>query len=426
MEKEPRSPCQQYFELLASVKAVEHISPAVNAAPSFLSSVEIIRHSAESAGIAQFLSDAFASPTGLLIAVNDPHRHTDSASAIKAIAHMCHRLNLPFRFRLVIATGSHQFADAKERTCHEDAILGRHAKSCLSITWHDAFNDEHLLPLVNSSKPRFNRELVMSSHILAIGSLEPHYFAGITGAHKTLTVGLMSFEDITENHAHALSSAASGMKLKGNPIYEGLSESIHVMEESGKRLFAINEIMASGRLERCFSGHPLQSLHQALPDLRAIFCHTVSAPKDLIISIVHSPLDRDLYQADKGIKNVESAVRDGGIILLNASCQHGIGIDRFHQLLKVAPTYREAKQYIEMNNYKLGDHKAVRLRALTDERNVRIAAFAPGLKRGEAQECGIQLFANREDAVTWALTHLPQHPDVALVEDAGNITLLTM
>eukprot|EP01052_Picozoa_sp_SAG31_P061438 SAG31_NODE_20515_length_572_cov_0.983087_2_plen_92_part_00 len=42
------------------------------------------------------------------------------------------------------------------------------------------------------------------------------------------------------------------------------------------------------------------------------------------IAEVEAPLDRDLYQADKGLKNTEFVIRDGGVILLDAECHNGV------------------------------------------------------------------------------------------------------
>ena len=42
------------------------------------------------------------------------------------------------------------------------------------------------------------------------------------------------------------------------------------------------------------------------------------------VAEVEAPLDRDLYQADKGLKNTEFVIRDGGVILLDAGCNSGV------------------------------------------------------------------------------------------------------
>ena len=104
---------------------------------------------------------------------------------------------------------------------------------------------------------------------------------------------------------------------------------------------------------------------------------------------MEAPLDRDLYQADKGLKNTEFVIRDGGIILLDASCKSGVvrisslylahthttcpspnarcsartqGISHFVELMREVKTYDEALALVEARGYNLGDHKGVKLR----------------------------------------------------------------
>ena len=58
---------------------------------------------------------------------------------------------------------------------------------------------------------------------LAFGVVEPHYFAGWAGAHKTATVGVWDRATITANHEHALAPASQPLALDGNPVYDGLA-----------------------------------------------------------------------------------------------------------------------------------------------------------------------------------------------------------
>ena len=57
------------------------------------------------------------------------------------------------------------------------------------IRWHDAYNDAcH----VRVGGHEVHEWMAQPGLFLACGSMEPHYFAGVTGAHKTLSVGVMS------------------------------------------------------------------------------------------------------------------------------------------------------------------------------------------------------------------------------------------
>jgi nickel-dependent lactate racemase len=259
---------------------------------------------------------------------------------------------------------------------------------------------------------------------IACGSTEPHYFAGITGAHKTLTVGVMSRASIERNHAGAMSTDSRGLRLSGNPVHEGVVSALDVLERNGARLLALNQLVVGGAAVAVWAGSPLQALEDAVVTVRDCFSHRLTEPVDIAIAAVGPPLNRDLYQADKGIKNVESVVRDGGILVVDAECSRGVGIDHFVALLKSAPDHATAQQLVEKRGYRLGDHKAVRLRALTDLRAVNVVLVSANVDPALAGVLGIRIFADRAAAAVW-MTTFTQVPGLRsiLVEDAGNATL---
>jgi nickel-dependent lactate racemase len=236
----------------------------------------------------------------------------------------------------------------------------------------------------------------------------------------------MSYESLRENHIHAMSVEAKGLVLEGNPVFDKIAEVVKQLAYSGSRIFAINEIFAKDQLVGCTAGSPLDSLNQGLPLVRRIFSYRLSRPADLIIARVCPPLDKSLYQADKGIKNVENAVRDGGVILLDAPCHDGVGIDRFMKLLENAPDHDKAVELVRRDGYRLGDHKAVRLRALTHRRGVRLGVISSHLSESDARTAGLELHTDRGGAARWAAASLGADArDLVLVEDAGNTMLTT-
>lgn len=382
---------------------------------------EFVRLEAEAAGLTDFLAEAESENDPLTIAINDPHRFTDTRSALEAVCRASESRRIAPRFRLLVACGSHTFEHSGEMRAFESQALGSRAGQCAGIAWHNAFDASVLRP---AGGVRLHAWIAESRFALGIGSMEPHYFAGATGAHKTLSVGAMAFEDLTANHRHALSSEATGLRLDGNPVFDGLAAAVRRMQAEGRRLFAINELLAEGRIAAVAAGDPLDCLRDSLDRLRQVFGRRADPPADLAVAMVDPPLDRDLYQADKGIKNVEHGVRDGGAIVLDAACAGGVGIDRFFRLLERAATLSEALAIVEREGYTLGDHKAVRLRALTEQRRVALAAVAPGLAPELAQAAGIEWLPDRAAAAHWAKGRLgPGGRRAILVSDAGNTTL---
>lgn len=370
------------------------------------------------AGLEAFAAEAGGRP--LTIVVNDAHRFTDTRGFIDAVWELLGSFGPRPRLRLLVATGSH-VSSAAERREHEDRVLGERAAGFEEVSWHDARDPDGLCRVGGFE---FHRWMGEGGHYLACGSVEPHYFAGVTGAHKTLSVGVMSLASLTDNHRHAMSPRAMALRLDGNPVHEEIARALEALIASGARLLALNQVLSGSRLVACSAGQPLDCARELLGVVRQSYCHRLDSAVDLLVASVDAPLDRDLYQADKGIKNTELAVKDGGVLLLEASCEGGLGLDRFVDLLRSCPEHASALASVEQRGYRLGDHKAVRLRALTDLRGVRVGLVSHGVDASLAEVLGMRIFASREEAVGWlGSLGADRAPRALLAEDAGNLAL---
>jgi len=416
LDEEPR------WETLLAPLGAEVVAPVPparrRAAPG-----TIIERAMRAAGLVRFLREARHDGGPVTVVVNDPHRGTDTRRALDALMRVAAGAGGPVRFRLLVATGSHVFG-AGSRRRHEERVLGPWRGRFVERLWHDARDARSLVRVAGVRLHRW----VAEGTSIGIGSLEPHYFAGVAGAHKSLTIGVMALNDIEANHARALSARSRPLALEGNPIHEGIAALLRRLEASRGRLFAVDEIQCGGRVVACMAGRPLAALAAGLPLVRRIFTRSLRRPVDLVVARVGPPLDRSLYQADKGIKNVEAAVRDGGTILLDAPCPEGVGIDRFLRLLARAGDYAAAIAVLRAEGYTLGDHKAVRLRRLTGTRRVRLGVVSRSLPEEAARILHASRFDDRTSAAAWAVRTLgAERPGVPvrglIVEDAGNMAL---
>lgn len=349
----------------------------------------------------------------MTVLVNDPQRHIQTRRVLEILA----RHVDPSRTRLVVATGSHKFSLAA-RQQFEAELAGPDAYQ--AISWHDCRSKE-LVRLGDSWL--CHPWLLESRPLLAIGSVEPHYFAGFTGAHKTATIGCASYGDIERNHSHAMDVRCRPCQLEGNPVYEGVAEMLWRLL-ARRELSVVNLVQAGDTAVAAYGGEPFSTLASAATAAMRTFVKAVP-PVDGIVANVAGPLGRSFYQAEKGIKNSEWAVRDGGCLILQASCEEGIGQDAFVDLLRDAPTFRQAAETVAIRGYRLGDHKAVRLRYLTDKacRNVRVYVVSPGISQDQAELMGMLKAPNVESALSHA--GLSAGRDRLLeVDDAGNYCLL--
>lgn len=374
----------------------------------------------ERAAVLRVADRASAAGRPLTVVVNDAHRSTATREFLDVLFAQLDRRNAigsSLRLRALVAAGTHRASEHEKRE-HEARALGPWRGRFDEIAWHDADADDDMCAI---DEYRFHHWLGEGGFYLACGSVEPHYFAGLTGAHKTLTVGVMSRQSIEANHAHAMAAEARGLKLAGNPVHDGIVSALAALESSGATLMAVDQVLVDGAIVAATAGHPIAALESALPVARAHFGWQLAEPVDVVVARVLPPLDRDVYQADKGIKNTEDAVRDGGVLIVEAACEHGLGIDHFVELLRQAPTHAAAVEAVARRGYRLGDHKAVRLRALSDVRGVRLAIVSPLLDRSLSDALGMMICRDRAEAAAWA--DVRPKANGVLVEDAGNISV---
>ena len=356
-----------------------------------------------------------ARAAGLTVLVNDPHRATASEAILRLIAE---RVD-PAGIRILVATGTHGFS-APARGQFEGALAAGLAGPVGQIAWHDCRSGK--LAAIGRSRPwRGHRWLLERPGLLAIGSTEPHYFAGFTGPHKTATIGCASYGDVEANHAGALSDRCRPGRMEGNPVHEGVAAMLAELE-AVRPVAAVNLLQSGRAVLAAASGRPLEALAALAPAARQAFMHVISEPADALVLEVSGPLGISLYQADKGIKNNEWSVRDGGAMVLAAPCPAGLGQDAFVDLLRQAPGHRQAVELVARRGYRLGDHKAVRLRYLTDPacRGVKVLLVSNGISAEQAAVLGMTKARDVPHALAAAGID-PRSGRVYCVQDAGNV-----
>lgn len=370
--------------------------------------------------LAAVAAAAAAARAPALLVVNDPCRGTMTRDALAALAPLAARLPLP-SLDVVVACGTHRFPEA-ERRAFEEATFAGVGLPIRAIAWHDA-RDPALVPRGGQGGALVHPLVAAAPAVIAVGSVEPHYFAGATGAHKTLTIGVASQRDIERNHEGALSPASDVLRLSDNPVHLGIAALLAELH-AGRPTLAFNEVLAGDAVVAAAAGDPLETLDALLPIARQVYLTEVDEPADLLHLRVPPPLGRSLYQADKALKNNHLAVRDGGGILLEAPCPDGVGQDAFLDLLRRAPTFAGACALVRRDGYRLGDHKAVKLRHLTDPaaRGVRLALVAEGLPDEACALLGARRFATAEEAAAWLSGEIGVAERGVRIDDAGNVS----
>lgn len=275
-----------------------------------------------------------------IIIISDSTRPTPSGMIVEAALRSLSRAGIPEKsVRLVVATGLHRPSTEEELM----ERLGKDLLNRLEVWNHDARDDSSLVSLGHTSRGTplwLNKAVHESDLVIGDGYIEPHFFAGYTGGGKNIMPGVSGFETIKANHGAAMidhPKARAGV-LKGNPIYEdiveaagrgGLDFSINVTLDPQKR---ISGVFAGGFEEAHRAGSKFLDGHVKVETPEA----------DIVITTNGGyPLDRDLYQAVKGMTVAEGIIREGGVAIVASECVDGVGHPRFRELVERSSTPQE-------------------------------------------------------------------------------------
>jgi nickel-dependent lactate racemase len=245
----------------------------------------------------------------------------------------------PDRVDLLCATGTHRQATPAEMV----ALVGEDIVSRYRIHDHAADDGRHVpVGEVEGTPVLLDHRYVEADLRIVTGFVEPHFFAGWSGGPKAVCPGLAATATILEAHSPArLADARSTwMATADNPVHRFVRAatalcppdlSVDVTIDSWRRLTGV------------FTGM-LPDSHQAACAFAADrVTRSVEGPFEVVLSTNGGhPLDRNLYQAVKGMAAAERVVADDGIIVMAAACGDGLpGDGAFARLLAAASTPEE-------------------------------------------------------------------------------------
>ena len=240
---------------------------------------------------------------------------------------------------ILIATGCHRGTTLQELTDK----FGPEIVANESIYIHDCDEQDklvHIGTLPSGGPCQISRLAVEADLLVSEGFIEPHFFAGFSGGRKSVLPGVAGRSTVLSNHCSefiAHPCTRTGV-LENNPIHEdmlwaaktaGLSYIVNVVLNEDKEV-----IFAT-------AGDP-ELAHKMGTDFLASLCGVHAEPADIVITTNGGyPLDQNMYQAVKGMTAAEAAVRKGGVIIMLAASNDGIGGDHFYHQLADEPDIRK-------------------------------------------------------------------------------------
>lgn len=276
------------------------------------------------------LEDIVEGGDTVLIVVPDATRDVAAGLVVNLIVRrLIANGSAPHEIRITFATGIHRKVTAEER----EQILTPFIANRIKTLDHDPRDLASLINLGETSGAipiELNRVLAEFDHVVLVGGISYHYFAGFTGGRKLICPGLASARTIAGTHKLAFDCASLDRRegvgtalLEGNAVHEAFVEAVEKIAPA----FAISTIVDDGgQITDLFCGDWKTSHRKACEVFDASHSVTIEEKRDLVIvSCGGSPHDLNLIQAHKALEAASHACREGGTIVLVAECRDGLG-----------------------------------------------------------------------------------------------------
>ena len=231
---------------------------------------------------------------------------------------------------IVISTGCHRATTREELI----AKFGEEIVEKENIVIHKA--DESPVTflgiLPSGGELLINSIVAEADLVCSEGFIEPHFFAGFSGSRKSILPGVASRTTVLANHCSefiASPYSRTGI-LEGNPIHRDMVWAAR----KAKLAFICNVVINSEKEPIYAVAGDVEKSHEEGCRFLSSLCRVKAATADIVISTNGGyPLDQNIYQAVKGMTAAEATVREGGVIIMLAASNDGLGGDDFyHQM----------------------------------------------------------------------------------------------
>lgn len=307
-------------------------------------------------GEAELVEEALASPIGtprlselakgkqkIVIVTSDHTRAVPSKLTLPILLKEIRSGNPQADITILIATGLHRETTKEEqRRMFGDAIVDNE-----HIVVNKAFEDDDfafVTVLPSGAELWVNKTALNCDLLVTEGFIEPHFFAGFSGGRKSILPGICNAVTVNENHSYkAIASpySVAGV-LEHNPIHEDM---IYAARKVNVQFILNVALNGKKKVIAAFAGD-LEAAHEKGVAFVRKLAQCPSMTGDIVVTSNGGyPLDQNLYQSPKAVATAEACCRDGGVIIMCASCCDGMGGKYFEKLI-VKGTVNEIDEYL--------------------------------------------------------------------------------
>ncbi|MGI8493939.1 MAG: nickel-dependent lactate racemase [Pyrinomonadaceae bacterium] len=270
----------------------------------------------------------------VLIVVPDATREAAAGQIVNLIVRrLISNGTQPGDIRIIFATGIHRAVTEDEKR----DILTPFIYQRIKILEHNARDLSQIIRLGETKRGipiELNRALVEHDHVILVGGVSFHYFAGFGGGRKMVCPGLGSNRTVSETHKLAFDAEQKTRRegvglaqLTGNAVHEEFMEVVEKINPS----FAINTIVNDkGEAVEIFAGNWKTAHEKACEVYAEEHSVKITEKRDtVIVSCGGAPFDLNMIQAHKALEMASHTCTSDGTIIFLAECADGLGRSDF-------------------------------------------------------------------------------------------------
>ena len=270
----------------------------------------------------------------VLLVVPDATRQTACGQVVNLVVRrLIANGTAPHEISIIFATGIHRPVTEAEKQAIITPFIAQRIKT-LNHGPRDLMQIVRVGETSGGIPVELNRALTEHDHVILVGGVTFHYFAGFTGGRKLVCPGLASSKTVSATHKLAFDCEKKNRRdgvgpglLNGNAVHEAFMEAVTKINP----VFAINTIVNDdGAATDLFCGNWITSHRTACEKYAADHTINIAERRDLVIvSCGGYPHDINMIQAHKALDAAANACLDGGTIILLAECSDGLGRSDF-------------------------------------------------------------------------------------------------
>ena len=317
---------------------------------------------------------------------------------------------------ILIATGIHRTNEGEEII----TLLGKEIPEKYRIVNHmprDPDSHEYLGETPVYKAPIYIDKTFLAADLRIItGLIEAHLMAGYSGGRKAIVPGISAFETLKVLHGAECIADERNIEgvIEGNLFHE---DALYVARLA-RVDFIVNVTLNERReITGIFAGELNEAHIEGVKFMSTQCKDTVDEPVDAVITTAAGyPLDLTFYQAIKGMTAAQRILKEGGVLIIAAKIDEGIGSTEFTKLMLETETIDEFLENIYKPGYMVLDQWQLQKFCQVLEKH-EVWMYSDGLDRNTLKELFVIPLESVEDGIEKVKARFGEDARIAVIPE---------